>query len=744
MLPRVLPPSRRARPHPAPAEVATSPGDSTTTRQGRIRPARPLHTAPLGIALLLVGMVLARPGGLLAADIAVNTTSDELNGDGACSLREAIQAANTDGAVSGCLAGSGADTITVPAGTYGLTLVGAKENGNATGDLDVLADVIITGAGAGLTVIDGNATDRELHVLAGTVVVEDVAFRNGRAAQGATGESCINETYCDKSGGAGEEGGGILTQAGSDLTLRRVVVEDNQAGAGGNAGNIDCPTAGAECRTFGGSGGNGGGVSGNGALTIEDSLLTQNRSGASGSPGTIIACGVSGDCFTSDGNEGDGGGVIITGASLDLRTTTVADNESLDWAGGVYCHHNSSCTIQDSTIVGNRAAARGGGLTGIGTNTTVTGVNTTVSANQASGPGGGVSLFSGTMDLDFVTIAGNSAGTSGGGVERASFGALTMRNSIVADNTNPSSPNCSGAIVSGGYNHVENLIGCGMALGAGDVAGSDPNLLPLTDNGGPTETQALPDSSIAVDAIPAGINGCGSTIATDQRSAARPMDGDRSGTVACDKGAFELVPPILGGGGKASDCLVEWIVEGAASFVAGGVPSTKQSCVDGDPACDHDSVAGQCTFEVALCLNVNDERLANGQGTLLCVPSDVASIDVAKSPALAGPLASLGGTAAGACKKGLKGASCQTDADCDTTPGSGNGLCKGRVVTYAPPLGAVVCTDRFQVPVTLGVTQQGLPKKTTTKLKLGAQSAPVGDEKPLKDTDAVKLTCLPG
>ena len=489
-------------------------------------------------------------------------------------------------------------------------------------------------------------------------------------------------------------------------------------------------------------------MSGNGALTIEDSLLTRNRSGAGGSPGTIIACGASGDCFSSNGNSGDGGGVIITGASLDLRTTTVADNESLDWAGGVYCHHNSACVIHDSTIVGNRAAFRGGGLTGIGIATTVAVVNTTITANQAVGPGGGVSDFTGTMDLDFVTVAGNSAGPSGGGngggIERTS-GTLTMRNSIVADNTNSSaaSPDCSGTIISGGYNHVENLTGCAMALGAGDVAGSDPNLLPLGDNGGPTETQALPSSSAAVDAIPDGTNGCRSTVATDQRGAVRPMDGDSSGTVACDKGAFELVT-IPGGGGKASDCLVEWLVQGAGSFGAGGVPSTKQSCVDGNPACDRDSVAGQCTFEVELCLNVNDARLANAQGALLCVPSNIGSIDVGKSPALSGPLASLGGTAAGTCKKGLTGASCQVDADCDTTPGSGNGKCKGRVVTYAPPLGATLCSAPFQVPVVLDVTRQGLPKKTTRALKLGARSTPAGDEKPVKDRDTVKLTCVPG
>ena len=53
------------------------------------------------------------------------------------SLREAIQAANTDLAVDACPAGGAADTMMVPAGVYLLTLAGAGEDGNATGDLDV-------------------------------------------------------------------------------------------------------------------------------------------------------------------------------------------------------------------------------------------------------------------------------------------------------------------------------------------------------------------------------------------------------------------------------------------------------------------------------------------------------------------------------------------------------------------------------------------------------------------------------
>ena len=537
-----------------------------------------------GAALLLAGAILlVGPGGVRAATIAVDVTNDELNGDADCSLREAIQAANTDAAVSGCAAGSGADTITVPAGTYRLRRVGANEDGNATGDLDVLQDVTILGAPGILTVIDGNGTDRVLHVRAGVVVVEDVVIQNGLVPQTATGASCTNQLSCDVTAGGGSPGGGILTDGGTSTTLRRVIVENNQAGRGGNAGNISCPTAGAACKTFGGEGGDGGGVYGAGALSIESSLIDQNRNGATGAAGTISSCGAGGDCFSGTGSGGDGGGITVGNTSMVLLETTVADNESTDWAGGVYCTHGSTCTIRDCTIAYNRSAARGGGLTGTNSNTTV--VNTTVSGNVASSlGGGGISSFSGTMLLDFVTVAGNS-GPSAGGIQRA-LSTLTMRNSLVADNIGGGSPDCSGVITTGGYNHIENLTGCTFALGTGDVSGVDPGLLGLADNGGLTETHALTPGSAALDAIPAGTNGCGTTETTDQRGVFRPADGDDSGAAACDKGPFERAgggdcpaePPVCEASTKSTLVLkdftpdagkdtLKWTYQGGASAI---------------------------------------------------------------------------------------------------------------------------------------------------------------------------------
>src|SRR3954468_22489760 len=83
---------------------------------------------------------LAGPGSAAANTITVSTDSDSIANDGVCSLREAIRAGNLDttsGAMLGeCAAGSGADTVVLPAGFYTITRTGA-DDGSFQGDFDV-------------------------------------------------------------------------------------------------------------------------------------------------------------------------------------------------------------------------------------------------------------------------------------------------------------------------------------------------------------------------------------------------------------------------------------------------------------------------------------------------------------------------------------------------------------------------------------------------------------------------------
>ena len=151
-----------------------------------------------------------------AATILVTTTADQFDppatAPGDCSLREAISAANAD---------SVDDTINLPPGDYTLTRSGAGEDGNSTGDLDVLQPLRINGGGARTTNIQAgtdktNGIDRVLHVLASgrLIPLNGATVRYGQSPNG--------------------DGGGIKTDtAVNPVSLADVAITDNRARSGG-------------------------------------------------------------------------------------------------------------------------------------------------------------------------------------------------------------------------------------------------------------------------------------------------------------------------------------------------------------------------------------------------------------------------------------------------------------------------------------------------------------------------------
>src|SRR6266567_6851769 len=93
-----------------------------------------------GVVFLMVGNA-AR-----AATITVNTLADP-GAPGVCALRDAIKAANSDTAVNGCVAGSGADAIVFSVtGVIALTATLPTISG----------DLTITGPGSPAITIDGS------------------------------------------------------------------------------------------------------------------------------------------------------------------------------------------------------------------------------------------------------------------------------------------------------------------------------------------------------------------------------------------------------------------------------------------------------------------------------------------------------------------------------------------------------------------------------------------------------------
>jgi len=157
--------------------------------------------------------------------------------------------------------------------------------------------------------------------------------------------------------------------------------------------------------------------------------------------------------------------------------------------------------------------------------------SSTLNGNSSHSFGGGISCY-GTLTLSNTTISGNNAGT-GGGIDIYG-GTAALQNSIVANSSYGG--DCYGSLTSKGYSLSSDNT-CAFN-GTGDLNNTNAGLGPLQNNGGPTQTMALPSGSPAVDAgNPSGCtDGQGQLLKTDQRGQSRPDSEDTGG---CDIGAYE-------------------------------------------------------------------------------------------------------------------------------------------------------------------------------------------------------------
>jgi len=315
---------------------------TTTSRNGPalLKPLALLRAAPV-LTFLLLCLAQGQPAH--AAAIAVTTTADELNADGDCSLREAIQTSNTDAAVDACPAGSGADAITVPSGTYTLSIAGAGEDANASGDLDITADLTITGAGPATTIIDGAGLDRVFHVdptsadvmaeIYGVTIQHGLAqfegfiFTAGGGILNAGTLTVSSSTVRDNTGVALDHFGGGIFNDGT-LTLNNSTVSNNAALSGGGIRNHGTATLNSSTVSGNSTFSGGGGIANVGTLTIDNSTISGNTDGSVGggidnfSAGTLTLAS-----STVTGNSGVfGGGIANAGGSLSLKNTIVAKN----------------------------------------------------------------------------------------------------------------------------------------------------------------------------------------------------------------------------------------------------------------------------------------------------------------------------------------------------------------------------------------------------------------------------------
>ncbi len=247
---------------------------SRTTQQAAIR----VVTVRLGLALFAACVlsdwlsIPAQAATFAATSLADKDAADAAPGNGACAtaagtctLRAAIQEAN---------ALAGPDSITLIAGTYALTTRGGSEDAAATGDLDILGDLTLTGATTGLTVISGGGVDRIFDVSgtaavtisrltiqsgnavgtaaagggirnAGSLTLTALAIRGNTAPTGDgggvanTSSGRLQLTNVTLSGNvAAARGGGIANDVGGTVRLNNVTLKDNSALTGGGIDNL--------------------------------------------------------------------------------------------------------------------------------------------------------------------------------------------------------------------------------------------------------------------------------------------------------------------------------------------------------------------------------------------------------------------------------------------------------------------------------------------------------------------------
>ena len=344
-------------------------------------------------------------------------------------------------------------------------------------------------------------------------------------------------------------GGGIFNDgSGAALTVINSRVNDNDASAAfGPGGGIFSGEGGRlileNCEVARNLASNDGGGAVASAGRIASSRIENNRS-VSGDGGglyhsglaglEIIASSISGNTARRDGR----GLATFVGTSnqpvgITISDSTISRNTSESGSGeGIANTEQGRVSIVRSLISDNTASVSGiggfgGGVFSDNTFTETVISNSTIVNNTASNGGGVYNSNASTIMIDHSTITNNVASSLSGAGGAVAFATVHVSDSIIAHNVGGAdTPNCLdlGAIVDDGGNFTDD-IGASYPCPASFEMTAGLNIGPLSDNGGPTRTQALLPGSAAID------GGLNCNVLTDQRGVPRP--------IACDAGAYE-------------------------------------------------------------------------------------------------------------------------------------------------------------------------------------------------------------
>jgi hypothetical protein len=351
-----------------------------------------------GAALLLA----LGQGVALANTITVTTNKPAINdGDGQCSLIEAILNANNDdqSGSGDCDAGSGDDTIVLPKKTFTLTYA----YDNTYGDTGLpLIDSTITIEGNGAKIVRKKSAD---------------PFRLIAVADGAS-LFLYNSTL---SGGYAASPGGAIVNYGHLYIHDSTITGNTATGNGGGIFNYE-----AGLRVYDSTisknkaGNNGGGISNyHAGARIYDSIITGNTAGSDGGGINNFEAGLRVyDSTVSKNTAGDDGGGIYNGYGYTLVNDSIVSGNKAGNVGGGIANRYGEVNI-DPTTISKNTAYLGGGIFNYAYNygDSLVIFNSNITQNVATGfAGGGVYIDRGDWYLGGTNITKNKATDIGGGV----------------------------------------------------------------------------------------------------------------------------------------------------------------------------------------------------------------------------------------------------------------------------------------------------------------------------------------
>jgi CSLREA domain-containing protein len=312
----------------------------------------------------------------------VNSTLDEPDakpGDelcqsapsGVCTLRAAIMEVNA------VIAEGNADTITLPPGEYGLTVVGSDEDAAFTGDLDITSNMSLVGSDAEKTIINAlglDGTDRVFHIVNPvTVSISGVTVRggdiegSGGGILNLSGELTVSDSIISNNVARGP-GGGIAN--GGVLTVARSTIADNAAISGEVIGNGSSIALIGNTRAQGLIAA-GGGIYNLGKLELTESTLYLNLAFNGGGFANDRGGSAALTNVTVSSNTADNvGGGILNSATLALANVTIYGNTASEAGGGIYTFFTAGpgVMLTNSIIANNKVDDCNGAITSGGFN----------------------------------------------------------------------------------------------------------------------------------------------------------------------------------------------------------------------------------------------------------------------------------------------------------------------------------------------------------------------------------------